>query len=351
MQGRRLDTIGLTRRTHEREEQERRPPPTVLALHVGLAAGGARAARWDGSRKSAPGGPLSSGASAFPKAGRPSPFFGPFLIFAKSIHISTLFRGLGSPSGGRHEQSRQGRPRTVAKTETEPTKHARATVATPAAIPRTSDRSRGRPPVRACVVDAKEPSHFLVVRWSAPPERAREGTARGSACLRMLASEELAEPDDAPIAPGSRRRRPRRIAAAEDDSDGEGAVNPAADEIANSCASEFMRLATTCSADGTPTGPWHGGVDCASRPWHGGGDLAGAEAGAESEPDPAQIEVHELKIAPQLQHVRECLRAGRRESARTKAATTDPALPGPPTRQSYPRRPQARLALGVPLLR
>ena len=121
----------------------------------------------------------------------------------------------------------------------------------------------------------------------------------------MMASEELAEPDDAPITPGSRRRRPRRIAAAEEDSDGEGAVTPAADEIMNS---EFMRLATTCSSDGTPTGPWHGGGDGASRPWHGGGDLAGAEAEAESEPDPTQIAVHELKIAPQPQHVRACLR-------------------------------------------
>ena len=133
----------------------------------------------------------------------------------------------------------------------------------------------------------------------------------------MMASEELAEPDDAPITPGSRRRRPRRIAAAEEDSDGEGAVTPAADEIMNS---EFMRLATTCSSDGTPTGPWHGGGDGASRPWHGGGDLAGAEAEAESEPDPTQIAVHELKIAPQPQHVRACLRACRRGSASAKEA-------------------------------
>lgn len=40
MQGRRLGTIGLTRLAREREEQQRRPPPTVLALHVGLAARG-----------------------------------------------------------------------------------------------------------------------------------------------------------------------------------------------------------------------------------------------------------------------------------------------------------------------
>ena len=40
MQGRRLGTIGLTRLAHEREEQQRRPPATVLALHVGLAARG-----------------------------------------------------------------------------------------------------------------------------------------------------------------------------------------------------------------------------------------------------------------------------------------------------------------------
>ena len=127
----------------------------------------------------------------------------------------------------------------------------------------------------------------------------------------MMASEE-AEPDDAPITPGSRRHRPRRIAAAEEDSDGEGAATPAADEV----AAEFMRLATTCSSDGTPTGPWHGGGDGASRPWHGGGDLVGgAEAEAGTEPDPAQIEVHELKIAPQPQHVRACLRAGRRGGA------------------------------------
>eukprot|EP00964_Phaeocystis_antarctica_P142633 scaffold107933_cov63-Phaeocystis_antarctica.AAC.6 len=126
------------------------------------------------------------------------------------------------------------------------------------------------------------------------------------------------EPDDAPITPGSRRRRPRRIAAAEEDSDGEGAVTPAADEV----AAEFMRLATTCSSDGTPTGPWHGGGDGASRPWHGGGDLVGgAEAQAGTEPDPAQIEVHELKIAPQPQHVRACLRAGRRGGASANEAT------------------------------
>ena len=133
----------------------------------------------------------------------------------------------------------------------------------------------------------------------------------------MMASEE-AEPDDAPITPGSRRHRPRRIAAAEEDSDGEGAVTPAADEV----AAEFMRLATTCSSDGTPTGPWHGGGDGASRPWHGGGDLVGgAEAEAGTEPDPAQIEVHELKIAPQPQHVRACLRAGRRGGASANEAT------------------------------
>ena len=143
--------------------------------------------------------------------------------------------------------------------------------------------------------------------------QARERT--NHAC--MMASEELAEPDDAPITPGSRRRRPRRIAAAEEDSDGEGAVTPAADEI----AAEFMRLATTCSSDGTPTGPWHGGGDGVSRPWHGGGDLAGAEAEAESDPDPTQIAVHELKIAPQPQHVRACLLACRRGSASAKEAT------------------------------
>ena len=68
-------------------------------------------------------------------------------------------------------------------------------------------------------------------------------------------------------------------------------------------------------------------------------------------PETPKLPKQVLRLPTQLQHVRECLRAGRRESARTKAATTDPALPGPPTRQSYPRRPQARLALGVPLLR
>ena len=120
-------------------------------------------------------------------------------------------------------------------------------------------------------------------------------------------AQELAEPDDAPITPGSRRRRPRRIAAAAEDGDGEGAVTPAAaDEI----AAELTRLATTCSSDGTPTGPRHGGADDASRPWHGGRGLARAEAEAEAEPDPTQIHVHELKIAPQPRHVSSCLRAG-----------------------------------------
>jgi len=124
-------------------------------------------------------------------------------------------------------------------------------------------------------------------------------------CIAM--AHELAEPDDAPITPGSRRRRPRRIAAAAEDSDGEGAVTPAAaDEI----ATELTRLATTCSSDGTPTGPRHGGADDASRPWHGGRGLARAEAEAEAEPDPTQIHVHELKIAPQPRHVSSCLRAG-----------------------------------------
>ena len=149
----------------------------------------------------------------------------------------------------------------------------------------------------------------------APSLPAPSARTHNHAC--MMASEELAEPDDAPITPGSRRRRPRRIAAAEEDSDGEGAVTPAADEI----AAEFMRLATTCSSDGTPTGPWHGGGDGVSRPWHGGGDLAGAEAEAESDPDPTQIAVHELKIAPQPQHVRACLLACRRGSASAKEAT------------------------------
>ena len=151
-------------------------------------------------------------------------------------------------------------------------------------------------------------------------------------------AQELAGPDDAPITPGSRRRRPRRIAAAAEDSDGEGAVTPAADEI----AAELTRLATTCSSDGTPTGPRHGGADDASRPWHGGRGLARAEAEAEAEPDPTQIHVHELKIAPQPQHVSSCLRAGHR--GRGQRQTGD-ALPGPLTRQSQPRRPQARPAL------
>ena len=120
-------------------------------------------------------------------------------------------------------------------------------------------------------------------------------------------AQEFAEPDDAPITPGSRRRRPRRIAAAAEDSDGEGAVTPAAaDEI----AAELTRLATTCASDGTPTGPRHGGADDASRPWHGGRGLARPEAEAEAEPDPTQIHVHELKIAPQPRHVSSCLRAG-----------------------------------------
>ena len=157
-------------------------------------------------------------------------------------------------------------------------------------------------------------------------------------------AQELAEPDDAPITPGSRRRRPRRIAAAAEDSDGEGAATPAADKI----VAELARLATTCSSDGIPTGPSHGGADDASRPWHGGRGLARAEVEAEAEPDPTQIHVHELKIAPQPQHVSSGLRAGHRGRVRRQAAD---ALPGPPTRQSYPRRPQARLALGVPLLR
>ena len=152
-------------------------------------------------------------------------------------------------------------------------------------------------------------------------------------------AQELAQPDDAPITPGSRRRRPRRIAAAAEDSDGEGAVTPAAaDEI----AAELTRLATTCSSDGTPTGPRHGGADDASRPWHGGRGLARAEAEAEAEPDPTQIHVHELKIAPQPRHVSSCLRAGHR--GRGQRQTGD-ALPGPLTRQSQPRRPQARPTL------
>ena len=153
-------------------------------------------------------------------------------------------------------------------------------------------------------------------------------------------AQELAEPDDAPITPGSRRRRPRRIAAAAEDSDGEGAVTPAADEI----AADLTRLATTCSSDGTPTGPRHGGADDASRPRHGGRGLARAEAEAEAEPDPTQIHVHELKIAPQPRHVSSCLRAGHR--GRRQRQTGD-ALPGPLTRQSQPRRPQARPALCV----
>ena len=76
MQGRRLDTIGLTRRTHEREEQQRRPPPTVLALHLCLAAGGGRAARWDGQPEKTREAVLSSAAIGVPKTGRPSARFG-----------------------------------------------------------------------------------------------------------------------------------------------------------------------------------------------------------------------------------------------------------------------------------
>ena len=129
----------------------------------------------------------------------------------------------------------------------------------------------------------------------------------GALGFGLTMAQELAEPDDAPITPGSRRRRPRRIAAAAEDSDGEGAVTPAAaDEI----AADLTRLATTCSSDGTPTGPRHGGADDASRPWHGGRGLARPEAEAEAEPDPTQIHVHELKIAPQPRHVSSCLRAG-----------------------------------------
>ena len=76
MQGRRLDTIGLTRRTHEREEQQRQPPSTVLALHVGLAAGGVRAASWDGSRNSTQGRCSSLFRSdRVPKQGCPSALF------------------------------------------------------------------------------------------------------------------------------------------------------------------------------------------------------------------------------------------------------------------------------------
>ena len=74
--GRRLDTIGLTRRTHEREEQQRRPPPTVLALHLCLAAGGGRAARWDGQPEKTREAVLSSAAIGVPKTGRPSARFG-----------------------------------------------------------------------------------------------------------------------------------------------------------------------------------------------------------------------------------------------------------------------------------
>ena len=157
-------------------------------------------------------------------------------------------------------------------------------------------------------------NYHAPARFLPGAKRAKSGGTRAKDLACMMAS----EPDDAPITPGSRRHRPRRIAAAEEDSDGEGAVTPAADEV----AAEFMRLATTCSSDGTPTGPWHGGGDGASRPWHGGGDLVGgAEAEAGTEPDPAQIEVHELKIAPQPQHVRACLRAGCRGGASANEAT------------------------------
>ena len=75
MQGRRLDTIGLTRRTHEREEQQRQPPSTVLALHVGLAAGGVRAGAGTAAGKARQALLLSSGAIAFQSRDAHRPLF------------------------------------------------------------------------------------------------------------------------------------------------------------------------------------------------------------------------------------------------------------------------------------
>ena len=184
MQGRRLDTIGLTRRTHEREEQERRPPPTVLALHVGLAAGGARAARWDGSRKSTPGGPLSSGASAFPKAGRPSPLFGPFLIVAKSARTSPPFFAAsarrvaadmsslvkGGPVGQDRDRNN--------KTRTSYRSHARSN---PAYI-----RQIAGPPARACLRGGGKGAFAFLRRrpLECPPnERAKGPREEAPACV------------------------------------------------------------------------------------------------------------------------------------------------------------------------
>ena len=130
---------------------------------------------------------------------------------------------------------------------------------------------------------------------AAPPPRSHE-------MPELVAAASIPEPDDAPIAPGSRSHRPRRIAAAED-SDDDSAVAPAAEEMAY----DFMRLATTCSSDGTPAGLRHGGGDLTNTgrktvgrndtvaaPWDG----ALADGAAEHDPA-AQIEVHELKIVPQ----------------------------------------------------